>query len=78
MLWYSQEHTNIDFESSIICPLDVNQNDSDETKMVLQNYNDLEDHNDPCGVFINECMNNLNRCYDFYENKSNIFHTLVI
>lgn len=78
MLWYSQELTNIDFDSSIVCPLDVNKNDSDEAKIILQKYNELEDYNNPCVLFINECMNNLNMYFDFYEKKSNIFHTLVI
>jgi hypothetical protein len=47
----------------------------EETKLMSHDNNDL---NDPCAIFINECMNNLKIYYNIYEKSTDIFHSLVI
>lgn len=43
---------------------------------IEDNFDILNDHCS-CTVFTNECMNNINVCYNLYEKSSDIFHSLV-
>lgn len=49
--------------------------DNFTSELISQNNNDL---NDPCTIYVNECMNNINICYNLYEKSTDIFHSLVI
>lgn len=69
--------------SLAVCPLNTNKNADNETKSIPKlDYNlndDLHDLtvNDPCEIFYNECLNNLNICHNLYECSTDIFHSLV-
>lgn len=75
---------DFNLETFAICPLDTKKNTDDKTKSIPQYDNlndDLQLHdlivNDPCEIFYNECLNNLNIYHNLYEYSTDIFHSLV-
>lgn len=67
-------------KSSNVCFSYDDENANYKTKTVFHNNNDFEynsDCNDPCAVFTNECMNNLEMCNNLYKRNTAIFHSLV-
>jgi len=68
-----------------VCSLEtLNINAAEESKTISYGINNIikDDFNDPilndpCTIFTNECMNNLNIYHNLYERSLDIFHSLV-
>jgi len=58
-------------------------NAAEESETIKYRNNDIKDDfndpvlNDPCTIFTNECMNNLNIYHNLYEKSLDVFHSLV-
>eukprot|EP00102_Acyrthosiphon_pisum_P013096 XP_008182521.2 PREDICTED: leucine-rich repeat and guanylate kinase domain-containing protein-like [Acyrthosiphon pisum] len=66
-----------------VCSLETNTNAAEESETIAYRNNDIKDDfndpvlNDPCTIFTNECMNNLNIYHNLYEKSLDVFHSLV-
>jgi len=66
-----------------VCSLETNTNAAEESKTIAYRNNDIKDDfndpvlNDPCMIFTNECVNNLNIYHNLYEKSLDVFHSLV-
>lgn len=58
-----------------VCSPDTNKKSNDE--MQIFSNSSIDDPYDPCTVFKNECMNNLNICLNLYEKSTDIFNSMV-
>lgn len=58
-------------------------NAAEESKTIPYRINDIKDDsndpilNDPCTIFTNECMNNIDIYHNLYEKSLDVFHSLV-
>jgi len=70
-------------QSNTICSMETNTNAVEENKTIMISNNDFKDDfndpnlSDPCKIFTNECMNDLNIYHNLYEKTLNVFHSLV-
>lgn len=60
-----------------VCSPDTNKKSNDEMQIFSQVNSSIDDSYDPCTVFTNECMNNLNVCLNLYEKNTDIFNSMV-
>ncbi|VVC40486.1 Leucine-rich repeat,P-loop containing nucleoside triphosphate hydrolase,Leucine-rich repeat domain, L [Cinara cedri] len=68
--------TDISLETFTVCSVDTTKNSNGEIKKMTQ-AKTIDDSYEPCRVFTNECMNNLNVCLNLYEKSTDIFHSLI-